>query len=234
MTTREEQSNNFLNSESLNDELFIEVVEKKTNLSREKFKVRLILILPATGKNENYLSVVYRCKINVELLDSGERMFVDVVMKAMLSNIPEIKEWSVFPREILLYENVIASFEKIWLDANETVEFGPKFIKAATEPYEIIILDDLKAGGYEMMNRKVGLDFEQTKLVILLLAKFHAASAIRYQKVILISYVFLKWLMNLRTSYLSFFLIRMEQLTLNLIATQFHYLMKIRLFLKAH
>jgi hypothetical protein len=184
MASRDEQSDNFLNSEALNNDFFVEICERKLGLARDKFKVRLVLISPATGKNENYLSVVYRAKVNVEVLASKERQFVDVIIKAMLSTLPEIKQWSVFPREIFIYNDVISSFERIWKEkANEVVVFGPKCLKVAEEPYEVVVLDDLKAEGFQMLNRKVGCNVQQAKLVLSKLAKFHAASAIRHQTV---------------------------------------------------
>jgi hypothetical protein len=184
MATRDEQSDNFLNSDALSDEFFSEIVERKLSLARDNFKVRLVMISPATGKNENFLSVVYRAKINVEIIESKERQFVDVIIKAMLSTVPEIKQWSVFPREIFIYNDVISSFERIWKEkANEVVVFGPKCLKVAEEPYEVVVLDDLKAEGYQMLNRKVGCNVQQAKLVLSKLAKFHAASAVRHQTV---------------------------------------------------
>jgi hypothetical protein len=184
MSSREEQSDAFLSSEALSDDFFIDIVERKLKISREKFKLRLVFISPATGKNENYVSVVYRARINIELIESNQRQFVDVIIKALLSTLPELKEWSVFPRERFMYEEIIENFEKLLKEkAEEEIEFGPKCIKVETDPYEIIVLDDLKAEGYQMLNRKVGVDEIQAKLVLNKLAKFHAASAIRYQKV---------------------------------------------------
>lgn len=184
MSSREDQSNSFLNSESLDENFFIAIVEKKLEISRDKFKLRLVFISSAAGKNDNFISVVYRAKINIELIENNQRQFVDVIIKAMLSTLPEIKEWSVFPREQFMYEGIIGEFENTWKErANETICFGPSCIKIETEPYEIIVLDDLKAEGYAMMNRKIGCDEIQTKLVLDKLARFHAASAVRYQKV---------------------------------------------------
>lgn len=143
-----------------------------------------MFITPATGKNENCVAVVYRARINIELIETNQRQFVDVIVKAMLSTLPELKEWSVFPREIFVYEEIIKNFEEILREkAHEEIEFGPKCIKVETDPYEIIVLDDLKAEGFQMLNRKVGMDEIQAKLVLDKLAKFHAASALRYQKV---------------------------------------------------
>jgi hypothetical protein len=56
-------------------------------------------------------------------------------------------------------------------------------LKFANEPYEIIVMEDLKAMGYESVDRKAGASIEQTKSFLSKLAKFHATSAIRYQKV---------------------------------------------------
>ena len=94
-----------------------------------------------------------------------------------------MKEFSVFTRERFMYENIIESFEAIWRDAGEEIKFGPNCIKIETDPYEILVFDDLKAEGYVMENRKVGLNLEQTKIVLNKLAKFHASSAIRLVKV---------------------------------------------------
>lgn len=184
MTTQEEQSECFLNSDAIGDEFFIAIAEKKLNIKRDEFKLRLVLLSPATGKNENFLAVLYRAKIKVELLASRERKTIDVIIKALLSTLPEMKEMGVFPRERFVYLNVLNSFEEIWLErAGKEIKFGPRIITYETDPYEQIILDDLKAEGFQMLDRKVGLSFAQTKMVLTKLAKFHAASVIRYQKV---------------------------------------------------
>lgn len=46
-----------------------------------------------------------------------------------------------------------------------------------------MVLDDLKAENYEMLSRHAGLNVAQGKLLLSKLAKFHAASAVRYQTV---------------------------------------------------
>jgi ATP-dependent exoDNAse (exonuclease V) alpha subunit len=181
---REDSAELFLNSDAVGDDFFIDIVEKKLNLSRDQFKLRLVLLSPATGKNENFVAVLYRAKIKIEILETRSIQSIDVIIKALLSTLKEFKEFSVFPRERFVYENIITSFETIWYErTQEKIQFAPRSIKFETDPYEIIVLDDLKAGKYEMLNRKVGLNMEQTKMLLTKLAKFHAASAIRYQQV---------------------------------------------------
>lgn len=182
--TREANSSSFLSSDTINDDFFIDIAERKLKISRDEFKLRLVFISPAAGKNDNFASVVYRAKIAVEILATSERKFVNVIIKALLITLKEMKEFAIFDREIIMYQDAIASFEKIWRDvANEEVEFGPQCIKIVRDPYEVIVLDDLKDSGYEMLDRKVGVSFEQAKLFMVKLAKFHAASAVHYQQV---------------------------------------------------
>lgn len=125
MSGRENQSDIFLESEAVNNDLFVGIVENALKIKRDQFKVRLVLLSPAAGNNENFTSVLFRTKIKI-LLNDGKKETVQVVMKVLLTLMQEMKEFSVFRRERLMYEDVIASFEKVWLDAGEEIQFGPK------------------------------------------------------------------------------------------------------------
>lgn len=185
MTSRENEFDAFLDCEILSDDFFIEIVEKKLKISRDKFKLGLVLVRSAAANNENYNALIYRVKIKVKLLESDENINVNVIIKALLKT-DFSTAFSYFDREKLLYENILGSFEKLWLErANEVVEFGPQCYKFESTPYEIIVMEDLKASNYEMLNRKVGCTLPQAKSLLSKLAKFHAASAVRYCEVIL-------------------------------------------------
>jgi ATP-dependent exoDNAse (exonuclease V) alpha subunit len=184
MASKDEQSDLFLASDAMSDDFFIDIVEKKLKIARDKFKLRLVVITPAAGKNENFVCVVYRAKVKIQLLETKENVSVDVIIKALLSTLKEFKEFGVFPRERFMYENILKSFEDIWYErTGKEIQFAPRSIKFETDPYELIVMDDLKAMEYAMLDRKIGADFSQTKVMLCKLAKFHAASAIRYQKV---------------------------------------------------
>jgi Ecdysteroid kinase-like family len=184
MTAREEQETSFLDSDAIGDDFFIGIVKSKLKLSHSEFKLRLVLLSPATGKNENFVSVLYRAKIKIEILATNERKSVDIIIKALLSTLPEMKDFGVFPRERFMYENVLSSYEQICLETTgERIKFGPASFKFAIDPYEIMVLEDLKEAGYQMLDRKIGLNLTQSKMLLSQLAKFHAASAVRFQKV---------------------------------------------------
>lgn len=108
-----------------------------------------------------------------------------MIIKALLETRPEVKEFTVFARERFIYEGVIKSLEEIWLsETDESIKFGPECFKIIDDPYEVLVLDDLKTKGYAMEDRKIGLNIDYAHAILSKLAKFHATSAIRLQKVI--------------------------------------------------
>lgn len=185
MSSQEGQLSSFLEKDSLNENFFIEVVEQKLNISRSDFHVQLVFITPATGKNENYISLVLRSKIKIQLLKSGESKLVNVIIKATPMPLEEVSDLSVYQREQFVYETLITSFEELWREkSGQVVKFGPKALKFEPLPYEIIVMDDLNAEGYVMLDRKEGLTLDQSKIFLDKLAKFHAAGAVQFKKVI--------------------------------------------------
>lgn len=182
MDPRDELSEEFLNSDIADDEFFISIIENKMKIERDSFKLRLVLILPAVGKNENFLSIVFRAKIKFTMLKDNQKDQIDVIIKVMSD--PSMKDYKIYPREKFFYEVLLDKFETLWLAASgESIRFGPKSIKFLSDPYEVMVLDDLKAEKFELVDRRIGLNVEQAKLFLSKLAKFHAVSAFCYQKV---------------------------------------------------
>lgn len=184
LISRDDQSEHFLNSDIVNDDFICSIVERKINLARKNFKVLLVLIMPAITKTENYMSNIFRVKIKIQLLETNEKISINVVLKVLLAIYEMFGKFGVFERECIMYKEVIPSFEKIWLEkANEAVKFVPQLLKIKTVPYEILVMEDLFSIGFEMLDRKLGMTLEQAKFSLTKLAKLHAASAVRYQKV---------------------------------------------------
>lgn len=177
----------FFNSDIFCDEFFIEIAENKLKIARDKFRVRLVIFTAASSKKENYSSAVYCGKLKVEITSKiPKHENIDFYIKASFLTAPELKSLSEkAPREKLMYENVVKSLERIWDEkANVKVKFSPECYKILSEPYDIIVLEDLRSSGFESLDKKLGLDLIQAKLVLTKMAKFHSASAVRYQKVI--------------------------------------------------
>lgn len=178
MNFQKNQLELFLYSGTLCDQFFISILINKLHIDPESFKLKLVLLSPATDKNENFVSVD-RAKIKIEMNESKMMKTIDVIIKVLLSKSDEFKSLAMFPRETLMYQFVLPAFEKIWATvAHESTRFAPTCLKIESEPYELIVLEDLQSQGYNVLNNINGLNFEQSKLVLVQLAKFHAASAI--------------------------------------------------------
>jgi hypothetical protein len=112
----------------INDEFFIDIVKNKLKIKQEDFKLRLVLLEPATGANENYNSFLYRTIIKIEFKD-GKRETVKVIIKAMLDAMPpELKKFNIFYRERRMYEKFLPIFEETWKSAGTEVKFGPRWV----------------------------------------------------------------------------------------------------------
>lgn len=184
MSGHEEKFNNFIKSDLIDDNFINEIVKNKFDIPISNFKVKLVLITPATKPNENYVGLVCRLKIKIKLLELNKLDSIDVIVKVAQETIGTLSEMNVYQRENLMYGEVLKSFEKILLDkTGKEIEFGPKMLLFVYEPNPIIVLEDLKAKGYEMVDRKEGLSLELSKCFLSKLARFHAAGAAKFQEV---------------------------------------------------
>lgn len=183
MALVDDNFDSFLDSEAISDEFFMRIVSTKLNIRCDKFKLRLVLLTPAAGKNDNFVCQVHRVKIKVELFETKTRQNVDVIIKALCTKSDHPTLRGIFKRETLVYESILGKFETIWLEAGENIQFGPKCLRVEQDPFDVLVLEDLKIRNFEMADRRVGFNLEQTKLVLKKLAKFHAASVVHYQRV---------------------------------------------------
>lgn len=125
----------------------------------------------ATKPGDNFLSIIYRVK--VKTTDGAEK---SLILKIAIP-VEDLEAFRAFPKEILAYKQYIPQFEKFWLEyAGEDLSFGPKCYYTAEEPLVIIVMDDLRPQGFEMRDRKKGLNGRESRMVLDKLAKFHACS----------------------------------------------------------
>uniref|UniRef100_A0A0A1WRG4 Uncharacterized kinase-like protein D1044.1 n=1 Tax=Zeugodacus cucurbitae TaxID=28588 RepID=A0A0A1WRG4_ZEUCU len=142
----------------------------------------------ATAEGENFCSVIYRAKVQFCLQradaenskNSNAKRNITVIVKDVLGEIAELGS-----NELVMYKHVLPEMQKILELPAEENKIGdgaavPKFYAtcyySARDPREIYVLEDLNDAGYCGMNRYVGLDLEETKVVLKKLAIFHAAS----------------------------------------------------------
>lgn len=95
------------------------------------------------------------------------------------------KDLGLFEKEIAMYNTTIPQQMEI-LNKNNKKEnfFSAGCLKTQIDPKSVLILQDLSPYGYQIADRRTGLDLDHCMLVLERIAKFHASSAALYHKVI--------------------------------------------------
>lgn len=88
---------------------------------------------------------------------------------------------SLFPREITVYRDILPRIHSMLESIGDPTLISPKCVFTTDDPETMLVFEDLKDANFQMVDRKLGLDLEQAKLVIGKLAKLHACSAVIYQ-----------------------------------------------------
>ncbi|XP_055606180.1 uncharacterized protein LOC129754256 [Uranotaenia lowii] len=164
----------------LNEQFFEDIFVEKHQLPQGSFSVKIKAIIPTGGAGENYTSMLYRAKVDA-VCDDGSTKTLALIIKAMFTA-PEFKMFSVFIKEKLAYETLLPTVSKLWAQAGEQIQFGPRCWKSVDGEAEILVLDDLCAAGYACGNRQKGADLAHAHVMLSKLAKFHAATAVDYRK----------------------------------------------------
>ena len=125
----------------------------------------------ATKPGDNFLSIIYCVKVKTN--ESQKSLIVKTAIP-----LEELEAFRAFPKEILAYQEYVPQFERLWSKyAGEEVSFGAKCHFAANgEPMVVIVMDDLRALGYAVRDRKQGLNGREMRMVLEKAAKFHACS----------------------------------------------------------
>lgn len=143
---------------------------KDDSLLVGKFQVQ-----PGSSVGDNYVSQIFR--VNVDYSRQNQQQSICIIAKVM-PNTDLSKEMNkgidFFKVEkLMLTETLTLMYEKL-LEHNENERFFP-FLYNLDIDNKMIFMEDLKAEGYQMVDRKTPLDLEHSLLVIKSLAKMHAA-----------------------------------------------------------
>ncbi|EDV43732.2 uncharacterized protein Dana_GF16372 [Drosophila ananassae] len=139
---------------------------------------------PATEKGENYVGVMTRIYVDFELADGGLQKKSFILKQGVPPDAPQadlFAEYDVYNRELEMYDVVLPKMSAILREAN----FNEKLMADAIvvdRKRTIMILEDLAPLHYTNADRVKQLDIVHTKLVLDMLAKFHAAAIILDQR----------------------------------------------------
>ncbi|XP_019892273.2 uncharacterized protein LOC109612572 [Musca domestica] len=180
MTNNNVESEDIKNKpEWLNEELFREFLEEDFPNFQ---KISQFYIKPAVAAGENYMTVLLRVEISVEM-SNGDKETVSYMVK-IKPNVERlqvmIKEWQIFLKEHTTYTRYIPKFECYYSEVGRPLKMAPRILLPQRKHQitdDLLILEDLRLRGFKNFNRHTGLDMIHTKAVLTKLAQFHAASA---------------------------------------------------------
>ncbi|XP_017052333.1 uncharacterized protein LOC108095675 isoform X2 [Drosophila ficusphila] len=163
----------------VNKELFHGLLQQNNN----NFKAILEFVpTSAINKGENYLTIVLRIQIEIQLKDDSTEE-VSYILKIPL--VPEDQEndfHDMFKSELDMYDRLIPELEDIYgKNTSISPKFKPQHMKFPEEPVksDYILLEDLRKRGYRNADRTQGLELFEMEAVLKKLAQWHAVSAKR-------------------------------------------------------
>lgn len=92
------------------------------------FKIFKFSVGPATGKGDNYASLIFRVKLSIEANNSGlvNRSFIVKVNHDSGLAAEMMKEVNFFPKEIEMYNSILPKFESMYRNVGEKVKLGAR------------------------------------------------------------------------------------------------------------
>lgn len=149
-------------------------------LKKDKAPLRVVGldVSNATGKGDNYLSILLRLCVHVEDEDgvAGQK---ELIVKTL----PEVEfmrglviNMHAFEKETRMYNEVLPSMYRLY-EARTSRALDPLAPHAFPSHREhTLVLEDLKRSGYAMEDRLRGLDYDHACLVLEGLGRLHALS----------------------------------------------------------
>ncbi|XP_058055650.1 uncharacterized protein LOC131207058 [Anopheles bellator] len=139
----------------------------------------------ATKKGDNYASDMYRVAVHYET-GAGETVRRNLILKVMPSGELQqqvMEENSIYPRETVIYREILPKVYALLRSIGDPTIISP--ICLSTESggasKQMLVFEDAREQGFQMVDRRFGLDLEQARLVMVKLAKLHACSSILYE-----------------------------------------------------
>lgn len=159
----------------LNETFFENILrtrEKDSTISVDSLQVSL-----ASGKGEHYASIIFRGKFNS--VQNGNKKRYNVIIKAPyeeneLAN-DIFKQYNFFGQEMEMYDRILPECQKLLATIDDHSQISPQSLFCDYEK-SVFVCEDLSAKGFQMADRKTGLDRQHIELVLKKIAKLHATS----------------------------------------------------------
>ncbi|KAK7862331.1 hypothetical protein R5R35_005226 [Gryllus longicercus] len=140
---------------------------------------------PAGGAGDNFLGELWRARVTLEDAAGARRTRCLVVKRQPTGDEREVylREARLFDVEAAAYTSALPAMLRLLRGAyGETFRpFWPHFVYASLDRTELV-MEDMSTLDFQLADRKVGLDLDQSKAVVKHMALLHAASMAMYSQ----------------------------------------------------
>ncbi|XP_032675326.1 uncharacterized protein LOC116846066 isoform X2 [Odontomachus brunneus] len=135
---------------------------------------------PGSGRGDNYTSMLYRVRAKGRKQSKGDEGWTKYECAIIYKILPASKERREAFKSELLFRNEVAFYKHVWPALNRLQSVGKRVFGGVPKIYaaraDLIAMEDLRERGFEMADRRKGLEVENLRLVLKALAGFHALS----------------------------------------------------------
>nr|CAD7269019.1 unnamed protein product [Timema shepardi] len=136
----------------------------------------------AVPVGENYLSIIRRITLGVSE-DGGQSVEKSLIVK----DLPKgegiqkfLKEDGVFKREICMYQKVLPTLYRIAEGRLEAPSLSAKCYPLDND--ELLVMEDLRPSGFNLADRRQGLDYDHCLVAVKALARLHGMSVAAHEQ----------------------------------------------------
>lgn len=159
------------------DQDFFQKILRASN-SDNSIDVSNVVITPGSKAGDHYASVMFRADLNYSA-KGGRIVEQSLIVKAMpFADGPKkdlLEGMNMFDIEIQMYKEVLPKFENMLKIIGDDTQLSGKCIHAGTEPFAVLIFEDLTKEKYKTVTNWGG-SWEIGKKAVEKLAKWHALS----------------------------------------------------------
>ncbi|XP_041763726.1 uncharacterized protein LOC121589126 [Anopheles merus] len=135
----------------------------------------------ATKKGDNYASEMYRVSVQYDIGNIVKKRIILKVMPSGELQQKVMEENSIYSREIEIYSQIMPRIYKLLRSIGDVSIISPLCLATANIPKQMLVFEDVSEQSFKMVDRRLGLDLDHARLVIVKLAKLHACSRIVYE-----------------------------------------------------
>ncbi|XP_055613601.1 uncharacterized protein LOC129760048 [Uranotaenia lowii] len=161
---------------------FVDVVVRDLDLPKGSFQIDKLHRTNVTIENTAWNYDVHLAHMEV-VRAKGKPVHVSYFVKESLGKehvgVYGQEAGGQFSKESTIYQDLLPAFNQMF---DSTITFAPKFYKYATDPHDILVLEDVRSKGFVMNSGYKRFDLDKAKKVLLKLAQFHAASAVYHSQ----------------------------------------------------